>query len=148
LGAFGLGARRGRRINCAVRETMACVTLGTGAPKFIMRRSSALEQALGIVERLDTAKTPTAAGRAFFDALAPLGARGFGARAYVSGGGSDSGVRGLVYAQILPPRWRVRPSCGAKRRRATTRNGPIIGARSANSETSKDLRFTVLRRMA
>jgi len=71
-----------------------------------MRRRSALEQALGIVERLDAAKTPATVGRAFFDALVPLGARGFGARAYVNGGGSDSGTPGLVYAQILPPRWR------------------------------------------
>ena len=66
----------------------------------------ALERALGIMERLDLAKSPAAASRAFFDALAPFGARGFGARAYVASGGSDSGPRGFVYAQVLPPRWR------------------------------------------
>ncbi len=69
-----------------------------------MRR--ALEQALNIVERLDRAKSPSTASRAFYDALAPLGARGFGARAYVAAGGSDDGAPGFVYAQILPPRWR------------------------------------------
>jgi DNA-binding CsgD family transcriptional regulator len=66
----------------------------------------ALEQAMGIVERLDRAKSPATASRAFFDALAPFGARGFGARAYVAAGGSDDGAPGFVYAQVLPPRWR------------------------------------------
>jgi LuxR family quorum sensing-dependent transcriptional regulator len=66
----------------------------------------ALEQALGIVERLDQAKSTSTASRAFFDALAPFGARGFGVRAYVAAGGSDSGAPGFVYAQVLPPRWR------------------------------------------
>ncbi len=65
----------------------------------------ALEKAFGVVERLDAAHTPAAAGRAFFDALGPLGARGFGARAYVGTGGSDSGDAGFVFAQILPPKW-------------------------------------------
>jgi DNA-binding CsgD family transcriptional regulator len=66
---------------------------------------SALEQALSIVERLEAAKTPSTAGRAFFDALAPLGARGFGARAYIAGGGSTSGEPTFVFAQVLPPKW-------------------------------------------
>ena len=66
----------------------------------------ALEQALGIVERLERAKTPSTASRVFYDALTPLGARGFGARAYVATGGSDDGAPGFVYAQILPPGWR------------------------------------------
>jgi DNA-binding CsgD family transcriptional regulator len=70
---------------------------------------SALERALTIVERLDAAKTPSTAGRAFFDALAPFGAKGFGARAYVAGGGSAGGDAGgdptFVFAQVLPPKW-------------------------------------------
>jgi DNA-binding CsgD family transcriptional regulator len=66
----------------------------------------ALEQALGIVERLDRAKTPSTASRAFYDALVAFGVRGFGARAYVAAGGSEGGAPGFVYAQILPPRWR------------------------------------------
>jgi DNA-binding CsgD family transcriptional regulator len=71
-----------------------------------MPAKRALEQAFGIVERFDRANSPSTAGRAFFDALRPFGACGIGARAYVTGGGSDDGGPGIVYAQILPPRWR------------------------------------------
>jgi DNA-binding CsgD family transcriptional regulator len=76
---------------------------------------SALERALNIVERFDAAKTPATAGRAFFDALAPMGARGFGARAYIAGGGSAGGGSvgsepTFVFAQILPPRWAGSPA--------------------------------------
>jgi DNA-binding CsgD family transcriptional regulator len=67
----------------------------------------ALPLALDIVERIDGAKSAGAAGRAFFDALKPLGARGFGARAYDATGGSMS--RKLApgaFAQVLPAGWR------------------------------------------
>lgn len=73
-----------------------------------VRKSStkrALEQAFGIVERLEPAKTASTAGRAFFDAMREFGARGFGARAYVAAGGSDSGEAGFVFAQVLPTNW-------------------------------------------
>ena len=70
----------------------------------------ALQQALDIVERFEKETDAGEAGRAFFDALVPLGARGFGARAYVGGGGSDAGKAGFVFAQILPPNWQASPS--------------------------------------
>jgi DNA-binding CsgD family transcriptional regulator len=76
-----------------------------------------IERALSIVERLEAAKTPSTAGRAFFDALAPMGAKGFGARAYVAGGGSSgggadgsSGDPTFVFAQVLPPKWNGSPA--------------------------------------
>ena len=67
-----------------------------------------LEQALGVVERLDAAKTPATVSHAFFNALAPFGARAFGARAYE--GASSSGGASVVFAQVLPPKWRASAS--------------------------------------
>lgn len=70
----------------------------------------ALELALGIVERLDAATSTSAIGRAFFDALAPFGARGFGVRAYAANGGStDAGVA-VSFAQVLPKSWKASAS--------------------------------------
>lgn len=67
----------------------------------------ALQRAFAIVESFDRMKSAAAAGRAFFDALAPLGARGFGARAYfVTGGSQSDAPQGGAFAQILPPHWR------------------------------------------
>ena len=66
-----------------------------------------LKFALDIVERFDAAKTPVAAGRAFFDALTPLGALGMGARAYDAARGSLAAEAAPgVFAQILPRTWR------------------------------------------
>ncbi len=66
-----------------------------------------LKLALDIVERFDAAKSAAAAGRAFFDALTPLGALGFGARAYDAAGGSlTTEAAPGAFAQVLPRRWR------------------------------------------
>ncbi len=68
--------------------------------------ATSLSIALDIVERIDAAKSPGAAGRAFFDALRPLGARGFGARAYDATGGSTSTkLAPGAFAQVLPTGW-------------------------------------------
>ena len=69
-----------------------------------------LELALGIVERFDRATSAAEAGRAFFEALRPMGARGFGARAYVAAGGSADAGRTVTFAQALPRSWRASAS--------------------------------------
>ena len=69
--------------------------------------TTVLKFALDIVERFDGAKTAAAAGRAFFDALAPLGVRGLGVRAYDAAGGSlATEAAPGAFAQILPRTWR------------------------------------------
>jgi DNA-binding CsgD family transcriptional regulator len=66
-----------------------------------------LKFALDVVERFDAAKTPAAAGRAFFEALGPLGVRGLGVRAYDAAGGSLTAEAAPgAFAQILPRTWR------------------------------------------
>lgn len=66
-----------------------------------------LKFALDIVERFEATKTPVAAGRTFFEALAPLGVRGLGVRAYDAAGGSSAAEAAPgVLAQILPRGWR------------------------------------------
>jgi len=66
---------------------------------------TALKLALDIVERFEAARSAALAGRAFHDALLPLGVRGFGARAYDAAAGSSQVAPG-AFVQILPPRWR------------------------------------------
>jgi len=68
--------------------------------------TAVLESTLEIVERFDAAETAAAAGRAFFDALVPLGARGFGARAYAAAIASSTGDSAVSLAQVLPSSWR------------------------------------------
>lgn len=72
--------------------------------------TTALELALGIVEQLDAATSVTAVGRAFFEALVPLGARGFGARAYTANGGSADPGQAVAFAQVLPRKWKTSAS--------------------------------------
>jgi DNA-binding CsgD family transcriptional regulator len=74
------------------------------------RVTRALELALGIVERFDAATSASAVGRAFYDALAPFGARGFGARAYAANGGSSDEGNAVAFAQILPTTWKASAS--------------------------------------
>jgi LuxR family quorum sensing-dependent transcriptional regulator len=69
-----------------------------------------LELALGIVERFDAATSTNAVGRAFFDALAPFGARGFGARAYAANGGSTDAGIAVSFVQVLPKTWKASAS--------------------------------------
>jgi DNA-binding CsgD family transcriptional regulator len=90
---------------CRARAIGVSLRLAWGS-----QMTAVLKRALDIVERFDAAQTASAAGRAFFSALVPLGARGFGARAYAAGGGSAAPEGTIAFAQVLPRTWNTSAS--------------------------------------
>lgn len=68
--------------------------------------TSALVTALEIVERFGAAATPAQAALAFYNAIRPFGAQGFGARIYDGAKGSATQrVMPGATVQVLPPTW-------------------------------------------